>query len=123
MHMKCSYSAGSIAVPLFGLNAPPKRGSLMVTSRKGSTSAQVGILPFAPDGQIQADQSISSPTNADEIALVVSVMTEESGFIFDGVLLSDVAYLYVESAGAGVIDVSFLENRMPVDVGKTGGWL
>lgn len=123
MHVKVTVTDESIAIPLFGLNAPVARGALMVTSRSGSATAQVAVLESVPTGTLNDDQSISNPVNVDEIALVATVLPAESGFIFDGVRLDQLDYIAVDVTGTCVIDVSFVENRLNVDIGRSGGVL
>lgn len=123
MHMKCYSNHTEIAIPLFGLNAPATLGALLVTARSGSESGVIAILPFAPDGSVNADQTIVPSGPVDGIALCQTVISAESGFIFDGVKLSDVQYLYFDGTAEQTIDVSFVPNRMPVDIGRTGGLL
>lgn len=124
MHMKVSVTDDAVAVPAFGLNAGGQRGALLITSRSGSDTALVAVLESVPDGELDAStQAIQAPTNVDELALLETVMPAESGFIFDGVALGQVAYVYVSVTGSATIDVSFVENRLPVDLGKTGGRL
>lgn len=130
MHMVVSLNDGvSRAVPLFGLNAPDTLGVLMVSARTGSDTTVVAVLPFAPDGAVQSDQSIIVSDEPTGLAIAQTTLVAEGGFCFDGIPLSDVQYLYVEGGQAPddpddpegpthnisvVVDVSFVPNRLPV---------
>jgi len=116
MHMTCYNDHQRICIPLFGLNAPDTAGALLVTARAGSESGVIAILPFAPSGVVNSDQSIIPDGDVDGYALFQTVIAEESGFIFDGVKLSDVQYLYFDGTAEQTIDVSHVPNCMPVQV-------
>lgn len=119
--MTCYSNHTEIAIPLFGLNADDTLGALLVTARSNSESGVIAILPFAPSGTVNSDQTIVPDGPVDGYALIMSVLAAESGFIFDGVKLSDVQYLYFDGTAEQTIDVSFVPNRLPVDIGKPGG--
>lgn len=120
--MKCTVEDEFVAIPCFGLNSPKHSlGALMITSRADSATAQVSVLSSTPDGRLEDSMVIAEPTNVDALAMVSTVLPAQSGFIFDGVDLCDVWYVVIEVTGRCVIDVSFVPNRVPVDLGKAGG--
>lgn len=111
------------AVPLFGLNAPATPGVLMVTSRIASDTTIVGILPFAPAGDVQSDTSILTHTEPEGFAIAMTTLAAGGGFVFDGIPLDQVAYIYVQGGTKEGdvpiyvdLDVSFIPNRVPVEV-------
>lgn len=124
MHMRITLSDGlDRAVPLFGLNAPDTPGILMVTSRIVSDTTVVGVLPFAPEGDIQADTSILTHTEPAGFAIALTTLAAGGGFVFDGFPLSQAAYLYVQGGVDSEdnpisvdLDVSFIPNCVPVEV-------
>lgn len=121
MHQTCYNDHTRIAIPLFGLNAGDERGALLVSARSNSESGVIAVLPFAPRGAVQSDMTIIPDESIDGDAVFMSIISAESGFIFDGVRKSDIQYLYFDGSAEQTIDVNFVPNRMPVDIGKTGG--
>lgn len=108
------------AYPTFGLNAPNANGVMTVTARCEDTEASVylAILPFAPGGAIQPDQTIigPEPTGSPTVALT---LVSEGGICIDGINVRDMAYVYVGASDSQypfTLDVSFTPVISPVEV-------
>lgn len=112
MHQRITHSGVGRAYPLFGLNAKTQYGVLTLTAKCDNTDASVylAVLPYAPPGTPDADQSIATadPVGSPTVALT---LVSEGGLCLDGIDLRDMAYVYVgqhtDASNPFQIDISF----------------